>query len=354
MKKGLLTLLAIFAFAFCTTAQEISVEPIQLTLLTKKTATWCPPCGGWGWRTFDNLLEAHHEKAVIIAAHFSTSGDPLYNIIADELIEGFEHFPGRPIFYTNTALINTTSSSEVEMMAEEFVDDAYTQNPVAQTGILATIDPNTNILTVATKTEFFQAGQGEYYLSTYLLDKEVVANQAGHGNDALHKNVLTSELSDNTFGELLVEGSIEQGASFEKAYQMEVTEEMDLENMEFVTVIWKKNGEAFDFVNTYKNGEIIEMLPSSVQPIFSVGEFKISPTIASNQAFIELTLDKNINDMEIALFDIKGQKIQSIFQGHQTIGKHHFTIERPSSHTGTYLVTINIKGEAFTQKVIFK
>lgn len=354
MKKGLFTLLAIFAIAFQTRAQEITVEPVQMTLLTKKTATWCPPCGGWGWTTFENLLEANSEKAVVIAAHFSTSGDPLYTTTAEELIDGFEYYPGRPIFYTNTALISSTNGAEVEQTAMEFVNDAYAQSPVAQTGILATIDPTTEVLNIATKTEFFQKASGEYYLSTYLMDKEVIANQSGQGNNALHKNVLTNELASSTFGEVLVEGSVAVGATFEKSYEIEVSEDMDMENMEFVTIIWKKNGEAFDFVNTYKSDEITEMVPSSVNHVFTAGEFNITPTIATNRVMVELVLDNNMDNLEIALFDMKGQKVQTIFQGNQALGAHRYEVERPTTTAGIYVVTLTVAGESFSKKVVFK
>lgn len=353
MKKQLFTLLAICAIALQSSAQEITVEPVQLTLLTKKTATWCPPCGGWAWDTFENLLASNDEKAIVVAAHFSTSNDPLYNETAEQMIDAFEFFPGRPAFYTNMALISG-SGEAVETTAADFVNTAYAQTPVAQTGIAATVDFTTDLLTIDTKTEFFQKGNGEYYLAAYLVDKEVIATQAGQGNDAVHKNVLRDELTGSTFGNVLVEGSVAVGTTFEQTFSMDVAADVDLDNMSFMTVIWKKNGDSYEFVNAYKTDEVTEAMPSSTESVFSAGSFQITPNVASHQTTIELVLDKDLNNVNLSLFDLKGQRIETIFSGNQVAGIHRFELDQPASAAGIYWVTLRVDGQSFSKKVVFR
>ena len=59
------TLLTIFCIASISLFSQEVME-VQQTLLTKRTATWCPYCGTWGWGFFEDLIEDNEEKAVLI------------------------------------------------------------------------------------------------------------------------------------------------------------------------------------------------------------------------------------------------------------------------------------------------
>jgi len=43
----------------------------QSALVTKISATWCPPCGGWGWDLFHDLVVDNEAKATLLAVHHS-------------------------------------------------------------------------------------------------------------------------------------------------------------------------------------------------------------------------------------------------------------------------------------------
>ncbi|HHB79571.1 MAG TPA: hypothetical protein ENK85_10105, partial [Saprospiraceae bacterium] len=64
MKKILLLLLAV-GISYLAQAQE--VPQTQSSLIIKKTASWCPPCGGWGWDLFEQLIDDNDSQAILWA-----------------------------------------------------------------------------------------------------------------------------------------------------------------------------------------------------------------------------------------------------------------------------------------------
>ena len=96
MKKVLLSLVLIH-FSILLMGQDITIPESQKTLITKKTADWCPFCGQWGWGLFKGMLTDNEEDALVIATHYS--GD-LKNDDAEAISDNFGGFY-QPIFFVN-------------------------------------------------------------------------------------------------------------------------------------------------------------------------------------------------------------------------------------------------------------
>jgi hypothetical protein len=69
--KRLIFTLFFFSAVLSVHTQNIEVPATQKSLITKRTADWCPLCGGWGWPFFRQLILDNSNKAVLIAAHYS-------------------------------------------------------------------------------------------------------------------------------------------------------------------------------------------------------------------------------------------------------------------------------------------
>ena len=253
MIKKLLTL-SFLCLAITLSAQQIEVPQQKYSLVTKRTATWCPHCGNWGWTLFENLLADNSSKALMIAAHYS--GD-LMNPTASAITSNFGGF-GQPLFYLGNEN-QGVSSSNIDDKREEIkskINDAFNSSPTAQTGML--LVNNGDQLDVYTKTRFFQNADGDYYVGVYLIEKTVMHYQSGQGQDADHKNVLRDHLTEDTFGKLISEGSISAGAesSFQVSYPLDGT--YDLGNIRIATILWKKDGGSYKVVNTNFSDNFVE------------------------------------------------------------------------------------------------
>jgi hypothetical protein len=123
---------------------------------------------------------------------------------------------------------------------------------VANTGFNSTITGNE--MTIETNTKFFKSAEGEYYLGVYLLEDGIVASQSGPkaGPNAVHDNVLRG--GNASWGELLTSGSIEANKNFEKTIKITLDPSWNSSKLSVFTILWKKNGANYDFVNAYIKG----------------------------------------------------------------------------------------------------
>ncbi len=57
----------------------LPVPEVSMGVINKVTGTLCPPCGGWGWTTFEELISASKGQAYAIGTYSQ-------NFVAKELI----------------------------------------------------------------------------------------------------------------------------------------------------------------------------------------------------------------------------------------------------------------------------
>jgi len=109
-------------------------------------------------------------------------------------------------------------------------------------------------MTIETNTKFFISTEGEYYLGVYLLEDGIVASQSGPkaGPNAVHDNVLRG--GNASWGELLTSGSVEANKNFEKTIKITLDPSWNNSKLSVFTILWKKNGANYDFVNAYIKG----------------------------------------------------------------------------------------------------
>jgi len=238
MKKNLLFL---FVLLFTLQAQAQEVPEVQKSLVTKVTATWCINCGTWGWSLFEGILEDNAEKALIVANHYS--GD-LDNPTAEDIASNF-NATSQPRFVLDNTDQSASSGSAATKRTEikNQIDANFLLSPVVNAGLDVILDGNQ--LIVNTKTKFFQAATGEYYVGVYIIENGVVNFQSGQGMNAAHKNIMRTGMSTGTFGDLVMNGNINMGMEFDHDFSIMLNSAWNVDNLEVATIVWKKDADKY-------------------------------------------------------------------------------------------------------------
>jgi hypothetical protein len=182
-----------------------------------------------------------------------------------------------------------------------------------------------------------------------------VGYQASIGNDAQHKALLRGELSGNTFGELLFNGTVSGGDIFNGELQAPL-EDYDPENLEIVSVIWNKVGNTYEVVNTNVDETVEEKITSGIE-FTSVKDTPVSvyPTVVDKSFAVEISLTSELSDAHIYLSDFNGRIVHSLFSGELPEGQIKMTFERnPKIHKGIYVLNIATDQKILTKKMIFE
>jgi Outer membrane protein Omp28 len=347
-KKLLLFTCALLTYSATLFAQD--APEVQNSLISKIAATWCPPCGGWGWNFFHDLEEDNHEKALVIAVHHS--GD-LVNATASALTDNFGA-SSQPRFYLNNADQSASSGNVAakRVAIQEAVNANNAMAPVVNTGLQAILDTLTGIITVNTKTRFFQETQGEYALGLYLIEDQVENFQASIGEGAIHTNILRGDFSNNPFGVELANGPIAVGTEVVNTFTMNVNPEWNLENVSIAAIIWKSENNGFTFVNTNSTSTLEEPSPVSINNITSATwKLNIQPTISSGDAAITVALKESAEQFDLVVLNQIGMVSETLHSGSLTSGAHTFTLTKKLPK-GIYLVRSNSGNMVETKRMI--
>lgn len=348
MKNYIFILITFFTFQ--TQAQDVPEQ--QQVLISKVAATWCPPCGGWGWDLFDNLIIDNEQKAVLLVAHHS--GD-LTNSTAEDFSDNFEA-PYQPYFYVNTT-DQGASSGNVEnnrIAIKEAVDNAYTVAPIANAGMNLSASTDVTQMQIAVKTKFFQDASGEFYLGVYPVESGIVNNQQGQGPEAIHEKILRPAITPGSFGELLVNGDVTAGTEFTHSYTTTLNGSWDLDHLEVVAIIWEKVNDKYEVVNVNSADEIFVL--TKVEDLAIAGaDMEVQPTIIRDQGQINITLEQPIEGAQIQLFDLMGRQVSTLHKGNLAIGAHNISIDNTTNYSGVYFVVLSSnEDKVLTRKVIFE
>lgn len=341
-------ILLFFLTVFSISLMAQDVPEVQMPLITKRAATWCPPCGGWGWTFFEHLIEDNSDKAILIAAHHS--GD-LATTVAQEITANFNAF-SQPRFYVNNADQNVTNSSSVTKRTEiqEMVDDMSSQAPIANVGLNAWLVDG--VLNVDTKTRFFQDTEGEYYVGLYIIEDGVMNTQSGQSGVVAHEYILRAAFDNSSFGEAISETSITANTDFDGLYSLELNPAWNTEKIILMSIIWKKEDDKYQFVNANRTTEF--SFTNAEDELSEVTDFQVFPTVITDQAIAKINLSENVEQVQMNIIDLTGKNMVSIFNGNLTAGEHYFDIQKNQMVAGMYFLIIEINGKVASEKLIFE
>lgn len=345
MKKLYFSILALGLSTVFTFGQ--TVESKQRMIITKVTATWCPNCGTGAWDTNKDLIDNYRADGVFLSAHESTSSN-LYTTTARDFAANLPQSIGQPLFYLNRTRHN---NGTVASAVTEHLTQIKDQTPVANAGVEMQLEGAK--ISVKARVKFFQPADGEYYLSLFVIEDEVIANQASRGNNVSHPKVLRGRLTPTTFGNLIVDGAVEADQTFDFRVDSALNGDWDVEKLEVAAVIWKKVGEDYEFINT-SSVESFTTFTTSVNHLEKAGvALSVYPTNLKTQGTIAINLPTALNDVSLQLINSNGQMVSQLFQGNLSTGTHQFGLTKTSNlASGIYVVRLAQAGQAITQKIV--
>ena len=361
--KTIFTLLFSLVFAsgvFSQTEWEVPQE--NTGLITKITATWCGPCGGWGWEAMEGLMASHGDNNIVTSLYAPSSSE-LYNTGAEELAAEIG-FGGTPNFSGN-GLDQGTAAASVTTIVDTF----NTEAPVIANAAFEIQNVDNDTLIISIKTKFFENVDGTFILKPFLVENHVEEEQTGQTGDVPHHNVhrgAFTPLTDST--NIILSGSASQGDIITKRYMMVYDPSWELSEMFIATTLWMENPlDPADllYVNGSKEPQAGELafsmgtldgdLPVVIDPgLWPVGveeiaemNFSVFPNPVSEMLNVKLTLDA---DFTVTLTDILGKQIftESYSSTSST------TINVADFPEGIYMLQLNAGNEVFYDRVIVK
>lgn len=346
MKKSSFTILIAVLFLMKGIAQQ--VEETQRSLVTKRTADWCPYCGTWGWNYFKNAIEENGDKAVYMAAHYDGG---LYDPAAEEITDNWGGFY-QPKFFVNEKEQGVTSGNGTAKLAylKSQLDSLSNLAPIANTGFEPTYENGE--LKVAAKVQFFQAAQGDFYLGIYLLEDHVTAYQASIGANAVHRHLFRHSFTEETFGQPITNGNVAAGQAFFLDFSTPV-DEITGHEYEIVGIIWQKQGDKYIPVNVWSTNQIESV--SAVSDPLSQNRMVVYPTVASQQVSVQVESIENQSVVQLEVFDMTGRRVAVLLDGPLSAGVSQFELNKENLvSNGLYFVQLKTPGFVETRKVVFQ
>ncbi len=336
MKK--LLLLAFFSFAaLAINAQEISED--QWTLVSKKTADSCSDCGSWAWEFRDSLLEDQVELPVVFWMVHSSGGlmTPTAEAISDNFVDS-----NPPVFYLNNDNLNVESSNtnakrgEFELLIESL--SAFV--PFAGVGSTAIFDGE-KITSTARAKFLFDLEGGDYWLSSYLVDDELIAYQESQGDNAEHKNILLHSFNGTDFfGVNVATGEVSANQEFTVDGELDFSGQANIpdygDGYSVVTILWGNVGGTFTPVNLNRQPVTSVVSTKDILKNVDVAAFHLG----AGQISLNITSDQKIDNANILLFDINGQTVASQKGIQINSGDNQVVLKTQELTLGTYVVVV--------------
>jgi len=168
--------------------------------------------------------------------------------------------------------------------------------------------------------------------------------------------VLRGELSDNSFGAVIATGAIEAGAEFDYELSKVFPEDLDVDNVQITVVLWKKGEQKYSLVNTNVVRTATNLITTSSRELTRLqAGIQVLPTLIAESAQVLLEVEQPCNQADLALYDLTGRRLQTIYRGKLSSGKQSFWINRPAATaSGLYFIRLQAEGGVVSRKVIFR
>jgi hypothetical protein len=232
---------------------DAKASNMAVPMVFKVTGETCPPCGGWGWTAFADLVYRYQGGKAFSWGNYGTgfsSGhfrNQEFNPTMQAMQDRFAPNSSKPNFVVNGRNY-TTNSADAQAAADAFV---LTTAPVGMV-MKATIEGDK--LTINAEAEAFEDANGTYVMGAYLIEDKALGPQAGTAGangDAEHHNVMRGSLSDNAWGDVITEDGLSAGTKYEKSFSLDIPSGYNRDNFAYGLIVWKRIGIAHLFVNAY-------------------------------------------------------------------------------------------------------
>ena len=258
--KKYLTLIPAAALAFTVASCKkedvgsgdvISVSSAYKCVVWEYSATWCNPCGVYGYDTMHSMMNNYghvQHKAVGIFMH---PGDDIVDnepAGQDDII-AFFGMSGTP-----SAGANLVEAYPTYLKPK--IDQAITSHPTAKAGVGMAYSLEGSTMTITTKTVFFEDQTGTYSLGVYVTEDAIMNQQNGQTEPEVeHNDVLRVVAGGNAFGTTIAVNPV-KGTKVDGSYTVTLpAETRNKSNCHVVCVIYKidpATGDPTDVINANK------------------------------------------------------------------------------------------------------
>lgn len=254
MGKRILLLLATIS-TICTA--QISVPQTKKSFYGIVEATWCGLCGQYGRPATEEIVDQVSPNAVFISLHKSNTS-ALFSQTASDLATAFG-VSGQPIFTLNGNNLGPYTSTIVSEVVAEATNFFSPSDADVNAGFAFGVVGDS--LYVQTKTTFFQTLSGEYYMGIYVLEDSIWEWQVNYDPgiadmNVWHNRVLRTSLNGH-FGQLIASGTTPAGTDVFVNRKIALDPAWNPARLKVFTLIWKKNGSVFEFVNANDIGSTL-------------------------------------------------------------------------------------------------
>lgn len=283
----------------------------------------------------------------------SNGNDKFKNATSNTLSDAFEtpDFGGVPDFGANGVgkmVFNSSGLSTAQSKAAvlDAVNTFAASVPQASPANIFSISDNT--VAVTAKAQFWAAANGEYYLAAYLIEDGALNLQANQSGIVAHHGVMRGSMSATAWGEQIANGAVTANQSFSKTFTFNVTDATwDKTKFKVYTVIWKKNGAKYEFINASEN----EPTPNGIASIAHVEGLSIFPNPAVDKATLSITAATAM-DISIQVTDISGRKVYVSENNKVVKGNNNFELPIARFNNGMYNVTVTSKDGKMNQRLV--
>lgn len=231
----------------------VEIEERQNALFYKYTATWCHACGSYGESGFNAVYGANQGNILAFAVQVQ---DDLTYPTNSAIFNAFNTqwtYDATPSFVANNTYLGNPYYG-----AQHQIDSVLARTPVAGTNLKWTVGGGSNSgkVNINAYTKFFSAASGDYYMGVYVLIKKIVKSQNVDGtyiDDFEHHHVMYACAGSSPWGDQISSGNVAAGDIKHLGYVFPMDANITASNIEVVSVIWKKNGNNYEFVNCMTN-----------------------------------------------------------------------------------------------------
>lgn len=226
----------------------------NVALMEKVTASWCGPCGQWGWDLHKEIMTSVGSNGFVMAVHGSSSSK-LTNPLAVLLTESYPR-GGFPTFRANF-------KDETKRPATNSVDPAGTKSNMENAAMTqeamgahlcanAKIEKTADKVTVKATAKFFKDMDAtkDYYISAWVSEDNVSEEQNGRIGKALHSNVFRGAASSNLWG-VKIDADAKKDKWFNHTFEINWNAAWNQDNSTIVLVLMSKDSgsDKYEFVN---------------------------------------------------------------------------------------------------------
>ncbi len=235
---------------------SIVVAEKNTAIYGKLTATWCGPCGAWGWTLNDEIITSTSDKAIPMGLYGSSTSN-FTNATVNQWFTDFggQSYPNFTVNGKNKTAFSSgggiyTTTTKTDVLA---AIDAFIATPVQASGG-GNLTWTGQKLSVKSAIKCFMDQTGnDLYVGAYIIEDKAKSIQNSQTGEVEHHHVCRGSMSSANIYGVKFTGTLTPGTQTELSpFEFDVPSTWVKENIYVALVIWNKVGTKYNFVNAVK------------------------------------------------------------------------------------------------------